>query len=194
MSGWTDCALSTLGHDQVRRLSARLAGEPPFAVIYASPLRRALQTATALSAAGLGAVEIDAGLREIGCGELDGMPIDEVKRRYSELWRSNLRQDDDDFRWPGGESYAELRARAVGTIQEIAQRHIGQRVALVTHAGVISQLVGFLRGSRPARWEDCRPDNTSLTQLASVGGSLSLERFNDCLHLADERTRAARAD
>jgi alpha-ribazole phosphatase/probable phosphoglycerate mutase len=183
MSGWADCALSVRGHEQVRRLCERLKNEPRFAAIYASTLRRALETAEPLSAAGLGALEPCPGLREIDCGEVDGLPIAYVQHCHGDLWRINMQQEDDDFRWPGGESYAELRARSLETIVEIAQRHSGERIALVTHAGVISQVVGSLLGNRAARWQDHRPENTSLTELAYRGGSLSLERFDDHRHL-----------
>lgn len=184
MSGWTDLPLSPIGLCQAQHLRVRLEGEPPFAAIYASPLVRALDTARPLFDAGLGPLRVEDDLREIHCGDLEGVGVDEVKRSVPELWEANLRQDDDDFRWPGGESYRELRARVTSCLAAIRGRHEGERVAVVTHAGVISQLMGELSGAPPARWESNRPENASVTQMVFTEGSPHVARFDDRAHLA----------
>lgn len=184
LSGWTDFVLSPRGHAQVERLRSWLLRSEPFSVIYCSPLARAIQTAGPLVDAGLGPLRRCEGLKEIYCGALDGWPIALVQRQFPELWAANLRQDDDDFRWPGGESYRDLRSRALATAGEIADRHAEQKVALVTHAGIISQLVGTIEGSRPAEWERFRSENTAVTELLWNGGRLELVKFDDRAHLA----------
>jgi alpha-ribazole phosphatase/probable phosphoglycerate mutase len=186
MSGWTDLPLSVPGRRQVDLLVARLRGEPAFAAIYASPLQRAADTARAISAAGLGHLRLCELLREINCGEVDGLPIEEVRRRYPSLWDANLRQEDADLRWPAGESYRELRRRSIEAVQHIAARHPSQRVAVVTHAGVISQVIGSLYGLSAARWEPFRPGNTSLTEVDWSGESGVLVAFNERSHLPPE--------
>ena len=165
MAGWTDLPLSPQGRLQVERLREHLMWGPRFDAIYSSPLSRASETAWVLAGAELGPLHFRADLKEINCGEVDGLPIAEVQSRFPELWRENLRQARDDFRWPGGESCREFRDRSVAAVQSIADSHPRGRVAIVTHAGVINQIVGFTQGLSPARWDVFRPGNASLSEL-----------------------------
>jgi alpha-ribazole phosphatase/probable phosphoglycerate mutase len=123
-------------------------------------------------------------LQEIDCGLLDGLPLTEVKRRLPRHWAANLRQDDDRFRWPGGETYREFRARSLSAIRRLAQAHRGQTIAIVTHAGVISQIIGALEGLSPAAWEQFRPGNTGITRLTWHCGSATGLAFDDRTHLS----------
>ena len=164
LQGRTDSPLSSRGEQEARLLRGHLGAGPPFSAIYASPLRRARETAAPLSTSGLGCLQLCADLQEIDCGTLDGMPLDDVRGRYPELWAANLRQADEQFRWPGGESYREFRERCLAIAAELAARHRG-RIALVTHAGVVSQVIGALTGLSPARWEVFRPGHTALTEI-----------------------------
>ncbi|WP_437563229.1 histidine phosphatase family protein [Sorangium sp. So ce542] len=188
MSGWTDTPLDARGREEAEALGRRLAGGPAFDAVYASPLSRALETAR-IAAGAWGPVRTHDGLREICCGDVDGAPIEEVKARHAALWEANLRQDDDDFRWPGGESYRELRARCLAAIGVIAAAHPGQRVLVVTHAGVIGQVLGALHGVPAARWEPFRPGNASLTSLSWQGERGVLLRFDDREHVSASTRR-----
>ena len=124
-------------------------------------------------------------LKEIYCGEVEGLTLEHVQRAYGSHWRANLRQDDPEFRWPGGESYREFHTRCLAGIEQIAARHRGQRVAVVTHAGAICQLIGHIRGTSPARWDSYRPANASVTVLEWHDGSGTLLTFDDRAHLRD---------
>jgi alpha-ribazole phosphatase/probable phosphoglycerate mutase len=169
----------------------RLAREPRAAAVYASPLRRALSVASLLEEAGVGPLVEEPALREIGCGRVDGLPVEEVRARFPALWEANERQDDDGFRWPGGESYAELRARCVAAVDRIARSHPGARVVVVTHAGVVAQLVGASRGTPAARWSEHRPGNGSLTTIDWLCGGGRVVRFDDRDHLRGAALRAS---
>lgn len=185
LSGRTDVPLSERGRAEVRSLRQRLRWEPPFAAIFTSPLQRAYDTASALADAGCGPLHVCAGLQEIDCGVLDGLPLDEVRRRVPDLWAANLRQDDARFRWPGGESYREFRCRCLRAVRAIARAYRGERVALVTHAGVVSQVIGAIEGLSPARWERWRPMNTALTEIEWGWGSGTVLTFDDHAHLSE---------
>ena len=104
-------------------------------------------------------------------------------KRYPALWRPNLRQDDEGFRWPGGESYRELRARSWRALHAVAVAHPGGRVALVTHAGVLSQIFGRLAGLSPARWGAFRTGSSSVSEIEWLHGSVTLIRLDDRRHL-----------
>jgi broad specificity phosphatase PhoE len=193
LSGRTDVALSRLGKSQVERLRSCSWSLAPLTAIYTSPLRRARETASALAADNIASVRVYPALQEIDCGTLDGLALEEVKCRYPDLWAANLKQEDDSFRWPGGESYRELRSRCVRAMRSIALAHPDERVALVTHAGVINQILGALQGIRPAHWECNRPGNASVTEIAWVRGAGKLLRFDDRSHLGALQEASRRA-
>lgn len=143
LRGWYDVPLNDVG---VRELARVLEGPFDLATpdaLYTSTSTRARVTANALAAAWGLRVVPDERLREIHCGRLDGALIRDIERLYPELWARNIVQDDDDFTWPGGESYSAFRERVVDTLSSMARRHPYQRIAVVTHAGVISQVVGI---------------------------------------------------
>lgn len=191
MSGWTDTPLSDQGRRQVACLARRMSSEAA-PVLYSSPLLRALETARPVAEAAGAELRLEPGLREIHCGEVDGWPVEKVQQLYPELWAANLRQGDECFRWPGGESYRELRERSLGVLRRIAAAHPGERVLVVTHAGVISQAVGCLSGISPARWGCHRPENCSLTEVDWEGESGRLVSFDDRGHLAEPWPLASR--
>jgi broad specificity phosphatase PhoE len=185
LSGWTDLPLSSLGWRQVEALRSSFLYGPRVDIIYSSPLRRACDTAQELVRASQRELRILQDLREINCGEVDGLPIREVRRLYARQWEENNQQNNSAFRWPGGESYQEMRERSLGAIQTIASAHPGQDVLVVTHAGLISQVLGSLQGTNPARWELFRPGNASLTELEWGAHGGRLVTFDDRRHLGD---------
>jgi alpha-ribazole phosphatase len=113
-----------------------------FDALYTSPLERALVTARAL-AGGRGLVPtIVDDLREIERGEAEGLPFDELP---PELQESLLRTPAH-VRFPGGESFAGVCARATEAAAEIVARHPDDAVAVVTHAGPIRALLAAWLG------------------------------------------------
>lgn len=179
LCGWYDAPLTPLGCEQVQLLRERLWFEPAVSAVYASTLRRAAETAWAAPMAAL----LSDSLREIHCGVLDGEPLAEIEARHPDLWRRNLAQIDEDFGWLGGETYRRFRERVLRAIDTIAARHAGERVLIVTHAGVISQIMGTLAGLTAARWEEFRPGNASITEIDWAGGASKVRRFDDRRHL-----------
>jgi broad specificity phosphatase PhoE len=94
------------------------------------------------------------------------------------------------FRWPGGESYHEFRTRCLRAVVGLAARHDGY-VAVVTHAGVISQVLGALAGKSPAQWEPFRPGHTALTEIEWTARRAKVLRYDDRAHLTAARNRFA---
>ena len=178
MCGWLDLPLSATGKRQLQRFRT----EPPAfrpEVIYASSLSRARLTAEAIASNWSLPVRIDPRLREINCGAFEGMSVEEVKNRYPELWNQNALQDNNDFAWPDGETYKDFRQRVFGALSRIARRHAKARIPIVTHTGVISQVVGAIKGLSPAVWEQYRPEPFTATEVIWSGPSpLHLLSFN----------------
>ena len=186
LCGAYDAPLSEQGRCQVELLRRRLIAEGPLDALYVSPRERALRTADAAPPALRRSARILKSLAEIDCGTADGLPIEYVRRHYPEAWRQNEAQTDENFAWPNGESYRRFRKRVLRVVDAIAGLHAGQRVLIVTHAGVINQVLGSIAGQSAARWVSPRPRNTSLTSVLWGKQIRSVTRYNDCSHLEVE--------
>jgi alpha-ribazole phosphatase len=103
------------------------------AAVYTSPLARAAETAAAVAARHALTPSLIPGLREIDFGEVDGLQFEE----YPAELRSALLDTPATVRFPGGESYGDLRARVVAAVGDIVSRHDGETVAVISHAGAI---------------------------------------------------------
>ena len=143
----------------------------------ASPLQRAMDTAACIAQACRVPLEPMPDLREIHCGDLEGEAISSVQRRLPVLWALNESESDDDFRWPGGESYRDLRQRVVASLEQARRACAGGTAAVVTHAGPVTQALNWVRHVPPRLWKANRPDNGSITELYFSDQGVRLGRF-----------------
>ncbi len=99
----------------------------PFDQIYASPLVRTQETAAILKSeqSFTGDIQTEDRLREVNFGELDGQKYVPVKDRLNNASTEDL---------------ASIQARTNEVLEELAARHPGQHVALVSHGGAIRSL------------------------------------------------------
>lgn len=135
--------LDERGRAQAERLVERLA-PVRITAVYSSPLERCVQTVAPLAARrGLEVIPRD-GLIEMDAGSWTNRPLARLRR--TRLWRE-LMEHPSQFRFPGGESYAEAQARALTEIQVIATRHPRGRVVVGTHGDVVRMLVAHLTGA-----------------------------------------------
>jgi probable phosphoglycerate mutase len=128
--GRLDSPLTPQGLAQAHR-NAELLSKEPVDAIYASPLRRAWTTAEILATAlGLRLHELD-DLSEVDHGAWSGLTSAEVEAGWpGELAvRGRAKYD---YRFPGGESYADADVRAGRALAEIA-RSGARRPLLVSH-------------------------------------------------------------
>jgi broad specificity phosphatase PhoE len=108
-------------------------GALPVTAVYSSPLERARMTAEQVATVhGLKPIVVD-DLREIDFGEAEGLGFDDLP---PDLQRGLL-EHPTRIRFPGGETYAELRDRVVAALAGVTVRHEGETVVAVSHAGTI---------------------------------------------------------
>jgi alpha-ribazole phosphatase/probable phosphoglycerate mutase len=135
--GALDVPLSAAGHEQARAIADALRGIRLDAVL-ASPLRRALETAAPLALArGLEPV-VHEGLRELSFGAIEGLSYDEIARERPELFESWM-TNPTGTRFPEGESFSDLRERALAAATEIRSEH--ESAAIVAHGGVTRMIL-----------------------------------------------------
>ena len=134
--------LSEAGIDQARSAAARIAPLRPVAV-YASPLERTRENARPIATELKKKVLVHRGLLECDFGDWTGKALASLSRKSE--W-ANVQNSPSAFRFPGGESFAEMQHRMWTTLEEIAARHRGKTVVAVSHADPIKAAVTFAQG------------------------------------------------
>lgn len=163
--GQSDIVADCSDRESFAALAPRL---PRDALWVASHLRRTHQTAAALAEAGAIVpeliVEID--LAEQSFGEWQGQPRAEIFARHSEwhqFWHAPAR-----FRPPGGESFADLVARAAPVITNLAASHGGRNIVAIAHGGTIRAALAHALGLDPDIAVAFVIDNLSVTRLDHI--------------------------
>lgn len=131
----SDPPLNAAGREQSRAVAATLAGLPVSA-LYSSALRRALETAAVIGEAlGLEA-RIEPDLGEMDHGDWEGLTKGEILARWPTAFAA-FEADPVHVRRPGGDSYGDLAARLWPLFDDLAARHRGERIVVVSHGGPI---------------------------------------------------------
>ncbi len=163
----SDPPLDERGLEQAAALGQRMQGQ--LARIYASPLRRALETARAIAEP----VVID-GLRELDQGELDGRDIGETLPLYPEFFRA-WQRDPTDVTVPGGESMRALAERVHPAVAQVVRESAGGQVlGIVTHQMAQAAFLCRALDIPLKRWPEFKLRNATANVLAWDGRSFSL--------------------
>ena len=180
--GHLDSRLTTKGMAQAKALGARL-GREKFTSLYSSDLGRAVETAQAIANVTGHAIVTDERLRERHLGIFQGLNGDEISAKYAEE-RRLMRTKGPGYVIPGGESMVQQVERNIACLNELAAKHQGEQVVVVTHGGVVS---GFFRHTleisleAPRRFEFV---NAGINIFAHEDGNWMLLTWGDVSHLA----------
>jgi alpha-ribazole phosphatase len=131
--GTLDVGLSDEGRHHAAQLASTLAGIS-YDAVYASPRRRTIETATPLAQARALTTQVEDDLREIDFGEFEGRRFDEIADTHPEVYRQWM-EAPTTVTFPGGESYEDLRERALRALTRIGRAH--DCAVVVTHGGVV---------------------------------------------------------
>jgi len=166
-SGHTEVPLAPQAEAQIAAITQLLLKEHPVA-LYASPLSRCIHTALPCAQSLDIGVTVELGLRERGLGTWEGMravDIPDGKGLPYPLAAYSL--DDAEA---GLETWKHFNLRTTSTLTRIGERHGGQTVAVVTHAGVIFDLLRHNLGQAKPEW----PVNGSITKILYRDGEFFL--------------------
>ncbi len=177
IQGASDVPLNELGRAQARALAPRLE-DAGFDAVYASNLVRASETAR-LALPGT-ELTLDARVRELAYGVLEGTswrdPVPPELEEAVRAWRANPH----DVRPPGGESYADLGARVEAFVADLPR---SGKIAVFSHGGTIRSALYAVTG-RPSdgAWR-IAITNTSLTRIQFDRRGATVMVMNDHAHL-----------
>jgi len=187
--------LTPQGREEARLSAERLSSEGIEAVI-SSPLRRASDTAEHLLKA-IGAqgrkitFETDARLREIELYHWEGLPLEEIPRRFPEQYR--------DWRLRPGEFRMQLANNEVQyPVRSLYDRvrlfwdylltaYAGKSIVLVSHGGTIRALLASALGLGAVHFHSFQQSNCGVSRLRfrSDSQQARLDLLNDTAHLGE---------
>ena len=180
--GQLNSDLTDLGRAQARALAERLGGES-FDGLYSSDLGRALETARIIAdRIGLDVVT-EPRLRERNLGILQGISLRQFEREHPHEY-ARFRSGDPDYIIPTGESARQRHDRCVACATELATRHAGRRILIVTHGGILDSFFRHaleLPLTVPRRFSLF---NASINSFTIADGQWRLKNWGDVEHLA----------
>jgi broad specificity phosphatase PhoE len=178
-----DPPLSERGERQAELVGLRFSTQN-IDVVYASPLRRALETGRQIARHHRLEPVVWPDLREVEV--FRNVPPDKTAAEFlgPELLagiRERMLHERSWDVYPHSESSFEFRKRTVNAIEAIIAANEGKRVAVACHGGVINAYVGHIIKSPYDMF--FRPAHTSVSVVAAAGGVRAVHSLNDIHHL-----------
>jgi alpha-ribazole phosphatase/probable phosphoglycerate mutase len=165
--GHSDPPINSCGRAQITDLLARLVPET-FEAIYASDLRRAVNTAEALAETFGVPLTTTLHLREIHFGDWEGLTWAEIEQRdavYARRWTEAFPA----LPAPNGETFSAFELRVLQEVENLVRLAESKRIAVVTHGGVMRVVLRtFLGYSEQQAWELTEPYCSSFACAAGV--------------------------
>ncbi len=179
VQGSDDWGLAPDGEYQARRLASWI-GEVK--QVYTSPLGRATRTAElAFPGARL---EPEDGLMEIAMGAWQGELWEEIAAREADVIHQLETGAADLPRGGHGETFADVQARLLRTMDAIAMRHHGERIAAVSHGMALRSYLAGLVGLDHTNYRTLqRLDNTAFSRVVVTDDGPLIAAYNLRFHL-----------
>ena len=175
-----DPPLSAHGRAQAERL-ARWLAEEKIGAIYASPMRRARETAEALANAIGVEIAFDPALVEMDHLSAVYVPLEQLKAEDYPRWQEMVQRGG----LYAGVDLPTFRRSVVAAVERAIAAHRGGRVAIVCHGGVINAWAGHVLGIDDPFFLDAAYTSVSRFLAASTG-ERSVRSLNETAHLRDE--------
>jgi broad specificity phosphatase PhoE len=174
--GRIDVELNETGVKQAELLAEYL-GNLKIEAVYSSPLKRAIRTAEMVASYHQLDVEIAPGLIDFNYGKWQGLPHQEVKDKYKELYAEWIKTPHQ-VKMPAGESLGDVSKRAVDVVDKIVAEYEGT-VVLVSHRVVNKVLVCALLGLDNSHFWNIKQDTCGITTFTYEDGRFILTEHNN---------------
>ncbi|MGL1832572.1 histidine phosphatase family protein [Rhodocyclaceae bacterium SMB388] len=186
LQGHVDVPLNETGLEQACATADALATHA-FSALYCSDLARARQTAQATAIRiGLTPTTLT-GLRERHYGVFQGLTYDEAANRFPQAY-ARFQRRDIDFAIPeGGESLSAFSRRVSAALDDIARRHAGEPILIVTHGGVLDVAHRIATGKPLDTPRDFEIPNAALNWIEHRDGIWKLIAWAERSHLVGSR-------
>jgi phosphoserine phosphatase len=181
VQGTTDLELSDYGRIQADMLAESLKGEPIERIV-SSPLRRAYETAKAISRFHNAKIEANRDLQEMNHGDFENLTIKELREKHISILRQ-WENDPASVVMPNGESLPDLQRRAWGAIEGIAET--ARNAIVVTHNMTIRTILCKIQDLDMVHIRGMRVDLASKTFVEFKFGKGAIVILNDTSHLKE---------
>jgi broad specificity phosphatase PhoE len=178
--GRIDVELNETGIKQAELLAEYLT-DSKIDAVYSSPLKRALDTAEIIASHHKLDVEIAPGLIDLDYGKWQGLPHQEVKDKYRELYAEWIKSPHR-VKMPAGESLSDVRERAIGVVDKVIAKYEGT-VVLVSHRVVNKVLICTLLGLDNSYFWNIKLDTGGITTFIYENGRFILTEHNNTSYL-----------
>lgn len=179
--GHCDIALTEKGMEQARLAAGRLAGED-ISAIYASDLSRALRTAECIGEKHNLSVTAIPELREMNFGEWEGLTFEGMNSLVKDE-RSTLFSHPDEVIIPGGETFREVKERAMKALTKLVAQHPDQTIVVVSHGATIRTILCAVLNIHLNHLWKIKQDNTAINMLEFYDENIMVSLVNDVHHL-----------
>jgi phosphoserine phosphatase len=179
VQGITDLELSDFGCMQAAKLAESLKIEPIERIV-SSPLKRAYETARAISKFHDAIIEVDQDLQEMNHGDFENLTIQELKDKHASILR-RWEKDPASVVMPNGESLHDLQRRAWGAIERITKT--SRDTLVVTHNMTIKTILCKIENMDMLHIRKMHVDLASKTFVQFRFGKATIVVLNDTSHL-----------
>lgn len=163
--GATDLELNETGIQQAKKIAAFLSEESIDAV-YSSDLKRAIQTARLVSQPHSLEVVIEASLRELDHGVLEGLTFAEIRDSFPDFIQK-WRDEPAEAVVPDGERLVDVDRRAWESLNRIVQRHRAEKtVVVVSHNFPILSALCRITGTPLNRYRSFHLDPCGISTIS----------------------------
>jgi phosphoserine phosphatase len=179
--GRKDIPLNELGNMEAQSIAHVLKKEKIDA-IYASPLKRAIQTARQTSQILGIKIEPIAEFIDINYGKWEGLTFSEVQNRYKEqytLWEKSPEK----VRFPGGETLEEARDRSFIAFNSIIKNNPNKSLLIISHRVINKLLLCAILDIDNSNFWRIRQDTACINVVEFSHEMFILEKMNDTCHL-----------
>jgi probable phosphoglycerate mutase len=186
--------LTETGEEQAAALGRWLAALPAEhrpQVVITSPYLRARETwRIAAGASGLDLPEptTDDRLVDRLMGDLELLTRAAIAARFPDESGRRAAAGEFEYTPPGGESFADIAVRLRSFLDDLHDRHPGERVIVVAHDAVVLMMRAVIENLDwdavlAVEKESGNVRNASITRFAAASGTLTLDRYNVIDHL-----------
>ena len=179
VQGTSDVELSETGAAQAQKLAFSLK-ERPLAAIYASPLKRARQTAEAVNQYHGKDIQLRPDLMEMNQGDFEGQPFRELMNNHKDFLKEWF-ADPASVTMPNGESLLDVQQRAWQVVEDIIAQ--SEDALIVSHNFTIAAILCKMRGISLSEFRSTCVDTASQTIVTCENGTITVDRLNDRSHL-----------
>lgn len=191
IQGQWDGGITARGEKQIEALAERMK-DVELTALYSSDLTRTMRTAAAVQKYHDLPLQTDKRLREVYMGRWEGISWGDASYYEPEQY-GYFSSNPDLWNIGDNELWHDLRERMYSAVADIASRHDGESIAIVSHGTAIRALMCKIWNVEGRDIHSVRHgDNTAVSLLTVENGEISIDYACDSSHLPDELVNKAR--